>query len=125
MASIRVITAAVDLTYSVFWPCSLDRPTFANCSAAAAASRAAAASGSASTTRASSTVSNRDHDSRPSAYSATPASTNNACSGVRSRVATATFRATHVWTSHAVTRAHSRGSRCRTSRTSASSARAA
>jgi hypothetical protein len=123
VASIRVITAAVDLTYSVFWPCSLDRPTFANCSAAA--SRAAAASGSASTTRASSTVSNLDQDSRPSAYSATPASTNPACSGVRSRVATATFRATHVWTSHAVTRAHSRGSRCRTSSTSASNARAA
>ena len=60
---------------------------------AAFSSRSRAASGAAAATLASTRTSNRDQEIRPSADSATPASTNPAWALVRSRVLVVTYRA--------------------------------
>ena len=74
-------------------PCASPRSFFANRALLARSSFSLATSGAACATLASTRASNRDHGIRPSADSATEASTYAACSTLRSRVLAVTWRA--------------------------------
>ena len=92
-ASIRSMVATSARIMNDAIPCASPRSFFANRAWPARCSFSRATSGAAWATLASTRASNRDHGIRPSADSATAASTYAACSTLRSRVFAVTWRA--------------------------------